>query len=75
LVNKLIQTLMLVMLMQLTISPVRRTVSPSLTRRSVPNNTTPTWPASRFMHIPLTPEANLCHVRDCARWTQGQLKV
>ena len=42
-----------------TISPVRLTVSPSLTRRSEPNNTTPTWPASKFMHMPLTPEANL----------------
>lgn len=43
----------------LTISPVRLTVSPSLTRRSEPKSTTPTCPASRFMHIPLTPEANL----------------
>lgn len=43
----------------LTISPVRLTVSPSLTRRSEPKSTTPTWPASRFMHMPLTPEANL----------------
>jgi hypothetical protein len=66
LVNELIRTLMFVVLVQLTISPVRRTVSPSLTRRSEPNNTIPTWPASRFMHIPLTPEANLCHVRNYA---------
>lgn len=44
---------------RLTISPVRLTVSPSLTRRSEPKSTTPTWPASRFMHMPLTPEANL----------------
>ena len=43
----------------LTISPVRLTVSPSLTRRSEPKSTTPTWPASKFMHIPLTPDANL----------------
>jgi hypothetical protein len=43
----------------LTISPVRLTVSPSLTRRSDPKSTTPTWPASKFMHMPLTPEANL----------------
>jgi hypothetical protein len=42
-----------------TISPVRLTVSPSLTNRSEPNSTTPTWPASKFMHMPLTPEANL----------------
>ena len=43
-----------------TISPVRLTVSPSLTNRSEPKSTTPTWPASKFMHMPLTPEANLC---------------
>ncbi len=42
-----------------TISPVRLTVSPSFTRRSDPKSTTPTRPASRFMHMPLTPEANL----------------
>lgn len=30
-----------------------------MTRRSEPKSTTPTWPASRFMHMPLTPEANL----------------
>jgi hypothetical protein len=41
------------------------TVSPSLTRRSEPKSTTPTWPASRFMHMPLTPEANLQGVRPC----------
>lgn len=45
--------------LSLTISPVRLTDSPSLTRRSEPKSTTPTWPASRFMHMPLTPEANL----------------
>lgn len=43
----------------LTISPVRLTVSPSLTKRSEPKSTTPTWPASKFMHMPLTPDANL----------------
>lgn len=43
-----------------TISPVRLTVSPSLTNRSEPKSTTPTWPASKFMHMPLTPDANLC---------------
>lgn len=42
-----------------TISPVRLTVSPSRTSLSEPKSTTPTWPASRFMHMPLTPEANL----------------
>lgn len=42
-----------------TISPVRLTVSPSLTKRSEPKSTTPTWPASKFMHMPLTPDANL----------------
>jgi hypothetical protein len=47
------------MLASHTISPVRLTVSPSLTNRSEPKSTTPTWPASKFMHIPLTPEANL----------------
>ncbi len=52
---------------QLTISPVRLTLSPSLTRRSEPKSTTPTWPASRFMHMPLTPEANLQRVSS----TQG----
>src|SRR4051812_32273026 len=44
---------------RLTISPVRLTVSPSLTKRSEPKSTTPTCPASKFMHMPLTPEANL----------------
>lgn len=47
------------MLSLLTIWPVRLTVSPSLTSRSEPKRTTPTWPASKFMHMPLTPEANL----------------
>lgn len=39
--------------------PVRLTTSPSLTSRSEPKSTTPTWPASKFMHMPLTPDANL----------------
>jgi hypothetical protein len=43
----------------LTIFPVRLTLSPSRTNRSEPKSTTPTWPASRFMHIPVTPDANL----------------
>lgn len=45
--------------MKHTISPVRFTVSPSLTRRSDPKSTTPTCPASRFIHMPFTPDANL----------------
>jgi hypothetical protein len=60
-------------LQKLTISPVRLTVSPSLTRRSEPKSTTPTWPASRFMHMPLTPEANLYVGQNLSKITQYRL--
>ena len=59
---------------QLTISPVRLTLSPSLTRRSEPKSTTPTWPASRFMHMPLTPEANLQRVSSTQDSMQDRMR-
>ena len=59
----------------LTISPVRLTVSPSLTRRSEPKSTTPTWPASKFMHIPLTPDANLLQLSVLDRGCRENLNL